>query len=382
MPDVALFTYKDATDHAIDVTAGAGTGADAKAARRAAHEALRDLANIRDWCVYLMPGRVTTVASYGTGTIAYTNSSRVVTLTSGTWPSWAAYGVLVIGSVRYTVASRTSDSVIVLAADSNPGEDVAAGTEYTLYRDSYPVPADFKKIITPLYDCTSKRFLSHEDPLDAMQSSRWLNTTGEPWAFTIQGDSNYQGGTAFSFVAAPSSARNYDYLYRRNPRPLRFENEATGTISVAGTTAVTGSGTAFTEAMVGSVIRISSTTDAPTGLYGSNPYAEERVVTGYTSAASLTVDTAWTQTLSGKKYVLSDPVDIDLPVMLNAYTTGIAARLGHLRSKDDRAPLEAMYQEELRRAACADQKNGAPRGVEDAVVRSFAQMRARYGTVT
>jgi hypothetical protein len=51
-------------------------------------------------------------ASYATGTVSVTTGT--VTLVGGTWPSWAAEGTFTVGGVSYAVASRTSDSIIVL----------------------------------------------------------------------------------------------------------------------------------------------------------------------------------------------------------------------------------------------------------------------------
>ena len=386
MPDVALFTYKDAVDHGVEYLGGAAQGRDAQACRRAAHDALRDLANQRDWSVYRVHGRLNTVAPYSTGTITYDHTGgtyeRQVTLASGTWPEWAAYGVLRVSGVRYSVASRESDTVLTLAADSNPGDDVAAGTEYLIYRDQYPVPVNFGKIISTLYDAESHRELEHRHPRETLRTTRLYGTTAEPVGFTLIGSSDYQASAAFEISPAPNQARTYDYLYYRRPRPLRIENEHTGTVSVtSGTLTVTGSSTAFTEAMIGSVIRLSSSTTDPTNLYGSNPYDQERIVTDVASTTSLTVDAAWETTRSAVKYVISDPVDID-PLMLNAYTAGVAAKVAHLRSKEDRALAEAAYLEELRRAACADNLNAAPRGSETGVVLSYAEARMKYGTVT
>lgn len=61
----------------------------------------------------------------------------VVTLASGSWPTWAASGVLVINNVRYSVAARTSATVLAL---DNTTLDAAAGTSYSLQQDDYDLP--------------------------------------------------------------------------------------------------------------------------------------------------------------------------------------------------------------------------------------------------
>ena len=75
---------------------------------------------------------------YGTGTIAATDGT--VTLTTGTWPSWAADGFLVVDGAGYKVDSRTSGSIIVLEDDS---VTITSGTSYSLERWEYTLPDDF-----------------------------------------------------------------------------------------------------------------------------------------------------------------------------------------------------------------------------------------------
>jgi pilus assembly protein CpaC len=92
--------------------------------------------------VFVGQGRILTLkedldvtnAPYSTGTIAYTQATRTVTLTGGTWPSWAQYGVLVIGNVLYRVAAKPTSTTLVLTAMSNPGVDVPAGAMFTLIK--------------------------------------------------------------------------------------------------------------------------------------------------------------------------------------------------------------------------------------------------------
>lgn len=103
---------------------------------------LRDVYGAYDWSFLHSRQPVTTVAPYTTGTI--TVSSGVVTLAGGTWPSWAAVGVLKVtisGVIYYyRVSSRDSDSQITLEDTS---VDVAAGTSYSLGCPEYDLPAAY-----------------------------------------------------------------------------------------------------------------------------------------------------------------------------------------------------------------------------------------------
>lgn len=94
---------------------------------------------------FLRPRLGTTIsAPYATGTIAIV--AGTATLTGGTWPSWAADGWLVVDGVGYSVASRSSSSVIVLD-DSTAA--VSSGTTYSLQRYEYTLPDAFGGFIDP-----------------------------------------------------------------------------------------------------------------------------------------------------------------------------------------------------------------------------------------
>lgn len=79
-----------------------------------------------------------TTNPYKEGTIGI--ASGVVTLTSGTWPSWAAQGDLSVTGGVYDVATRDSDTQITLE-DTSVDKD--AGESYTLRQRWYDLPDDF-----------------------------------------------------------------------------------------------------------------------------------------------------------------------------------------------------------------------------------------------
>ncbi len=93
---------------------------------------------------------LTTSAPYSTGTITYDHTGSAneleITLASGPWPSCAADGSITINSTTYAVATRTSDSIILLATGDNPGADIASGTSYELGRQDMDLDDDFGAI--------------------------------------------------------------------------------------------------------------------------------------------------------------------------------------------------------------------------------------------
>jgi len=81
---------------------------------------------------------IETVAPYSTGTV--TVVSGVVTLSGGTFPSWAADGELTVSGGTYAVDTRDDNTQVTLEDTS---VDVDAGTTYTLSRPTYELPSTF-----------------------------------------------------------------------------------------------------------------------------------------------------------------------------------------------------------------------------------------------
>ncbi len=94
------------------------------------------------WSWLRPKGALTLNAPYSTGTVtvAADGAGSIVTLASGTWPTWAASGDLWVDGERYAVLSRTSNSVIRLV---NVSVTEAAGSTYTLIQHEYDLPIDF-----------------------------------------------------------------------------------------------------------------------------------------------------------------------------------------------------------------------------------------------
>jgi hypothetical protein len=90
-------------------------------------------------------------APQSSSTITYDHtggsSETLITLASGTWPSWAADAHISIAGTNYPVATRVDDTKLTLGSSDNPGADVAALTEYSLHQDDYTLPDDFGRIM-------------------------------------------------------------------------------------------------------------------------------------------------------------------------------------------------------------------------------------------
>lgn len=87
--------------------------------------------------------RYTTVAiegSYSTGTVSISQGSTTVTLSGGTFPSWAASGQLEVSGKVYNVSSRDSNTQLTL--ETSLGQGDLTDESYVLYQDSYSLPTD------------------------------------------------------------------------------------------------------------------------------------------------------------------------------------------------------------------------------------------------
>ncbi|MHC4372171.1 MAG: hypothetical protein ACYSW8_31590, partial [Planctomycetota bacterium] len=104
-------------------------------------DGLHDVYTAHPWSFFRPVKEITTTAPYSTGTI--TVASGVVTLTSGTFPSWAAVGILKIDSDYYDVDTRDGDTQITLE-DTSVTE--ATATTYELGRPEYALDSTVEAI--------------------------------------------------------------------------------------------------------------------------------------------------------------------------------------------------------------------------------------------
>ena len=323
-------TYQDAIEHLADVFQFDRAGRIQRNMRRAVEEAYRELSQQGYWSYYRRRAILATAASQQTGTIAYDNSTRIVTLTGSTFPSNAQAYRLIIGNTHYDIASRTDSTHLVLSEQSNPGADVASGTSYTLYRSEYLLPTDFRRLLN-LYDTSQRRMIEIiEDSTEQMLQVAALWSPGVPLYAAIRNTGETLDRLSLIFTAPPVDARNYDIMYDARPRPFVIpESYSDGTVSVSsGSTALTGTSTVFPSNCAGCVIRFSANADdLPTGPYGAlvnnmnrdNPYAFQTTIASYTSATSVTLTDAAPAAFSGVKYTLSDPLDLEDGAMYTAF---------------------------------------------------------------
>ncbi len=367
------YTFADLIEHAIGVQGASAAAANQALLREAIQAAYSEVTETRRWKYLLKLFRIPAPATYDTGTIAYDNTTKQVTLTTGTWPSWAASGAIKIGERVHKVVTRTSDSIIVLDSTDglNPGADISAGAKYRLFQTTYSLPVDFSTLDIPYGEQRWKfgRF-TFLRPNEFLSLEQLGDGTGHPFAFTVMADASNPGRMALRTWGGLEAATDLDFLYCRRPRLLVLDGYRTehkvGSVATTATSAtLTGTSTTFDAEMVGSVVRVSRNSTRPSGLEGTNPFSEERVISAYSSATSMTVSSAFANTVSNRAYVISDPLDIE-PSMILAIKRCVEKHLAILFNKASKNEAIQLFEAELERASQIDaERSYKPRETGD-----------------
>lgn len=390
-----LYTFQDALEHLEAHTLGGTMDSERRDFRSAALGAYTDLASRYDWLCYHSEYDIRLEPQYSTGTISYDHTGgaheRMVTLyapdayeadgvtaQTASWPSSVKDGRIKINDVRYPVEFVKSNDahgnqIITLPESANPGVDIISNvdggyatvtarsgqvrgtTTYTWLRSRYTLPADFKDMDPPHTE--SSHFSQRPVSLDSIMAfERHVRASSSPprW-YAIGPDPNRYGQMAMYVQYEPNKAEGLRFFYRRFPRRIKYSDSSAGTVSSSGTTiTLSGSGASFSSEMVGSVIRFGTSAVKPSGVRGLSPWQEQRIITSYTDANTVTVDSA-PSAYSNVKYVVSDPLDFR-PTMLEAFLRGCEWKLSLSRRNAESPPqeLHQWYMEAIRIAGEAE----------------------------
>ena len=388
-----LFTFQDALEHLEAHTLGGAMDSERRDFRSAVLGAYPDLASRYDWLYFHTEHDIRLEPQYSTGTISYDHAGgtydRMVTLYApdeldsegaaipATWPSNVKDGRIKINDVRYPIESVKApdahgNQIITLPEAANPGADISSPTTYstvtarsgqprgtttyTWLRSRYSLPADFKDMDPPHTE--NSYFNQRPVSLDSIMAfERHIRASSNPprW-YALGPDPNRYGQMAMYVQYEPNEAEGLRFFYRRFPRRLKYSDSSTGTASNSGTTVtLSGTGASFSSDMVGSVIRFGTSTTKPSGVRGLNPWQEQRIITAYTDANTVTVDFAPSTTYSNVKYVVSDPIDLR-PTMIEAFLRGCEWKLSLSRRNAESPPqeLHQWYMEAIRIAGEAE----------------------------
>ncbi len=307
-------SFSDAIERCTITCRGHGVGASQDMIRSAIQTAYSKLPSRGHWNWFLPEYRVAVSAPYSTGTLSYSTSTNRVTLAAGTLPTWVAHCALVVGDNCYRINERVSSTVASLDSSIKPTADFSAQT-YVIYNDRHSLPSDFSAVSGTIMAYGYGELLY--TPIETMPDrfGLWPITASPPNRYSIARLPTAPPVSGLCLWPLPSAALILQMVYQRIPRAIRHtghdSRDYIGTVAiadVAGTTTITGTSTTFTSDMVGSILRVGSSTELPTGIEGLRPYNEELTINGYTSPTVITASEA-TAGWSGVHYTISDPWD-------------------------------------------------------------------------
>lgn len=180
-----------------------------------------------EWSFIKPTTTLTLSAAYSTGTV--TIVLGVATLAGGTFPSWAASGVLKVAGQVYTVNTRDSDTQLTL---DDLTVAAAAGTTYELSQEDYDAPDAFGHLEGSMTYAPNLRWpaiqVAGEGQVRAMRQAG-DGSAGTPRYVAVRPKSVPASATVgqrfqFMFAPAPDTAFTLSYRYAILPDKLTSAN--------------------------------------------------------------------------------------------------------------------------------------------------------------
>jgi hypothetical protein len=364
-----LMAYADLMDAVVQYSGNNPNQQSVQNTNRAASAAYLGLVRAHDWSFYKRVFSVPTHAGYSTGTVTYDHTGggtceRQLTLAGGTWPTWAAYGYVQIAMKTYQVQKYYSATVIQLAENNNPGDDITDASEYSLYRDMYPLPLDFANCYNAVTQPSGVQLTYVPIAMWAYGRDYYLNAS-RPVAFTVTQDLVVPQRQAVRFWPAPNEAYSVLFTYKADLVHPSYRKVVDGSVTLTASSAtVTGTGTKFESGMAGALLRVSRAGDPtlPTGIEGESPAYAEYVIDSVQSETSLTLQDTAAGSLARVKYSISSLLDVE-PFATREYLFRECERQYRRLARMAVMPGEAMeWQRSLDQAKDADSRYAGWKG--------------------
>jgi hypothetical protein len=361
-------TAYDIVQSLRDYAGAQASGETDREARRALLDGYREFYTAAHWTYLTRWQRVQLHGQFTQGTVTYASSGNLLTLTGAVWPQWAGQASMRIGSgtqvitgstsgvVAFQSVARISDTQLQLDPFLCPQGDVLTPQPFILYADQYEMPDDFTAS-DQWYADVAWGAMSYVHPNQWLQVTRYyFSFSNTPRYYSFIQSRWTPGRLALVIFPFPNQDRTLDSLYRKKPRAITIWDASAGSISGAiGQNTVSGNGTGWTNAMVGSVLRVSGDNqNFPTNFEGENAFAEEHIVTQVSSPTLLNIDTALAGTYNGVKHRVSDLVDFEEGAMMNAFRCCCEKRFARQRSMKQYPQAVQAYKEALFLAREAD----------------------------
>ena len=180
------------------------------------------------WSWMTPVSELSTTAPYTTGTVAI--AAGVVTLSGGTFPSWAAEGELEAGGSTYSIATRDTGTQLTL---NDTSATASAGSTYELGRFIYDLPNDFAGIEGDILTFAPDQAELHP-PIEIVQDQKirrlrqsWTeryypkHVSIRPKTFDATTGQRFQA----AFFPTPDKAYTLRYQYRVAPAMLNATNK-------------------------------------------------------------------------------------------------------------------------------------------------------------
>jgi len=355
-----VLTFGDMIDHLIEYGLARGSDSSQQLLRDCVQQAYLDIINATDWGLMTTQGGIYGHAPQTTGTITYTHSTRLCTLSGATWPTWITDAVVRVPTssegvgVDCDVDAKISDTAIRFAEGRNPGDDVAAGSTYTAYCQWYPFPSDCKALLGfldyGLWDTATRITMT-----EFMRLTNLAFTTSSIQYYCIAKRPNRVSEKALFVYPFFAADRRSDIVYERRPQELIHTGldawDSQGAVSlVEGDVAVAGTGTAFRYTMEGCALRIGDAGTWPTGRAGLSPYREQHVIRSVLDATNLELYGAPVDGWTNANYSISDVIGLEAcvtPALKRFAELHLANAKGwenlrEYQDRADRALLDAM----------------------------------------
>jgi len=317
--------------------------------RTAIRQALRTVSAEHQWPYYHDYMHLTTSELYDTGDIAYVASTRTVTLTGGTFPTWAESGVIIIDEKHVRVETRTSGTVLVVREDDAPVDNYTG--EYTMYQYQYTLDTDYNIYKVGKIQVDQSNWIEYVPPslFETEIRRQWLTTGGRPRWFTISRDIANTGQNLLSLWPYPTTELRCRFGFYRHPKDIKTWDYQTGTVNTVVSTAISGNDTAFNQNHAGCILRTySDRINVPTSEDGRYPWIDQVVIKTVIDSTSLTAATSLTTVANDVAYCISDIIDCDNTAMYEAVTYCARWELAKLRRVDPK--LQAVYFDDYQRA--------------------------------
>ena len=279
------------------------------------------------WHYNRTPFVLETDAPQTSSTVTWSAETRQMVLASGTWPSWAGFATLhVEGYGVADVFMRRDDTILIFSSDQSFGDQSISAASYTLFRDRYQLPFAVRQAGEPI-EFTSGWNPRHVDLGQLLHHRAISPQTGTPIMYSLGRDASSPGATMLYLYPAPDTSTLWSMTINRSPRQIFIwgteAHSSAGTIAITdGSAAITGSGVSWMNhgiRIVGSVLRFHNhTSQLPTGPEGDYPYLGQGMIARYSGTTSLTLSDNVDMndsSLSGIKYRISDPIDLEAGTM-------------------------------------------------------------------